>query len=57
MVGHRRAPGVEHGGEADLGTEMLGIGGDGTQGLGGGFEQQVIDHGLVLIGDLAERCR
>ena len=28
MVGHRRAPGVEHGGDADAGAEVLGIGGD-----------------------------
>ena len=57
MVRHRRAPGVEHGGETDLGAEMLGIGGDRAQSLGGRFEQHVINHGRVLIGDLAEWCR
>jgi hypothetical protein len=50
LVGERRSPGVEHGGEPDAGAEMLGVGGDGDQGLGGGFEQQVIDDGLVVIG-------
>jgi hypothetical protein len=29
------------------------IGTDGEQGLGGGFEQEIIDDGLVLIGDIA----
>ena len=28
MMGQRRAPGVQHGGDADAGAEMLGIGGD-----------------------------
>jgi len=34
MVGHRRTPAVEHGGEADAGAEMLRIGGNGDQRLG-----------------------
>ena len=51
MVCHSRSPGVEHGGGADARTEVLGVGRDGDQGLGGGFEQQVIDDGLVLVGD------
>jgi len=29
VVQQVRSPGVEHGEEADLGTEMLGVGGDG----------------------------
>src|ERR1700736_2978612 len=33
MVWHRRAPGVEHGGDADPGAEMLGIGSDRERGL------------------------
>ena len=37
--------------------ETLGVSGDGEQGLGSGLEQQVIDHGLVLISDVADRCR
>ena len=45
------APGVQHGEEADLGAQVLGIGGDGAQGLGGGAEEQAVDERLVLIGD------
>src|SRR5215207_4850867 len=54
MVGHRRAPAVEHGGGADAGAEVLGIGGDGEQRLGCGAEQQVVDHRLVLVGDRSD---
>ena len=50
-----RPPGVEHGRESDAGAEVLGVGGDGDQGLGGGFEQQVIDNGLVVIGNVGDR--
>jgi hypothetical protein len=32
-------------------------GGDGDQGLGDGFEQQVINDGVVLIGDVGDRSR
>jgi len=46
---------VEHGGEPDAGAEVLGVGRDGDQGLGGGFEQQVIDDRLVVIGDIGDR--
>ena len=48
--------GMEHGGDADPGAQMLGIGGDGERGLGRGPEQQIIDHGLVLVGDVGDRC-
>ena len=51
------APGVKDGQEADLGPEVLGIGGDLLQGLGGGAEQEAVDHALVLQGDRAERRR
>src|SRR5215469_3923755 len=54
MVGHGGAPGVEHRGEADAGAKMLGIGRDREHGLGGGLEQEAIDHGLVLIGDIGD---
>ena len=47
---------MEHGGDADPGAQMLGIGGDGERGLGRGPEQQIIDHGLVLVGDVGDRC-
>jgi hypothetical protein len=36
-------------GNADLGTEMLGVGGDCQHRLRGGLEQEIIDHGLVLV--------
>ena len=57
MVGHRRAPAVEHGGGADAGAEVPGIGGDGEQRLGRGAEQQVVDHRLVLVGDRGDLGR
>src|SRR5208337_237883 len=57
MMGQRRAPGVEDGGEADARAEMLRVGGDGGQGLGGGPEQEVVDGGLVVERDRADRRR
>ena len=53
MMGERRAPGVQHGGEADPRAQMLRVGGDGGQRLGGGPEQEVVDDALVLEGDVA----
>ena len=50
MVGQCRSPGMQHGGEPYSRTEVLGVGRDGDQGFGGGFEQQVIDDRLVVIG-------
>jgi hypothetical protein len=44
-------------GGADPGTEVLGIGGDGEQGLGRGAEQQVVDDRLVLVGDRSDLGR
>jgi len=57
MMGERRAPGVEDGGEADARAQMLGVSGDGDQRLGGGPEQEVVDDGLVLERDRADRRR
>ncbi len=57
MVGERRSPGVEHRGQPDTGTEMFGIGGDGDQRLCGGLEQDIVDHGLVVEGDVCDRGR
>jgi hypothetical protein len=57
MMGQRRAPGVEHGGEADARAQMLRVGGDGGQCLGCGLEQQIVDDGLVLERDRADRSR
>ena len=57
VVRQRGAPGVQHRHEADASAEMLGIGRDRERGLGRGFEQQVVDHRLVLIGDVGDRRR
>ena len=48
---------MQHGGEADLSAKVFWLGGDGDQGLGGGFEQDVVDHCLVLVGDVGDRLR
>ena len=45
------APGVKNGQEADVCTEVLGILGDGEQGLRGGMEEQAVAQTLVLQGD------
>ena len=50
MVGERRAPGVQHGGEADARLDLR-VGGEGGQRLGGGPEQEVVNGGLVLERD------
>ena len=55
MMGHGRSPGMQDRGDADPGTEMLGIGGDGHCCLGTGLEQQAVDHALVLIRDIGDR--
>lgn len=51
------SPGVQDGGDADLYTEMPGIGRYGGECLGCGGEQQPVDLGFVLIGDRANRRR
>ena len=58
---------MQHGSEPDAGAEVLGVvglqptgltrGGNRDQGLGGDFEQQVIDDRSVVIGDVGERPR
>ena len=57
MVGHRRAPGVEHSGDADPGAKMPEIGGDRHHRLGRGPEQQIVDDRLVLPGDVGDLGR
>ena len=57
VVGHRRAPAVEHGGGADASAEVPGIGGDRQQRLGRGAEQEVVDDRLVLVGDRGDLGR
>src|SRR6266404_848246 len=49
------SPTVEHGEEADLGAEMLGIGSDGGQGLGCGSEQNAVDESFVLVSNGGDR--
>jgi hypothetical protein len=51
------APAVENHGHAELGAEMLGIGGDGGERLGSRGEHDRVDNGLVLEGDLADQRR
>jgi len=46
---------MQHGGDADAGTEVPWIGGDGDQGLGRGLEQEIVDDCLVVIGDVADQ--
>jgi hypothetical protein len=40
--------------DADLGAEVLGIGGNGQHGIRCGLEQEIVDHGLVLVGDSSD---
>jgi hypothetical protein len=54
VVRQRRAPGVQHQRGADARAQVLGIGGDGLQHLGGHIEQQAIDGGLVLVRDVGD---
>src|SRR5215468_10838191 len=48
---------MEHGGGANPGTEVLGVGCNGQQRLGCGAEQQVVDRCLVLVGNWANLGR
>jgi len=57
VLSERRAPGVKDGEDADAGAEVLGIGRDGDHGLGRGLEQDVVDHGLVLVGNVGDLGR
>src|SRR5258707_12755821 len=57
MMGHGRAPAVQYRGDADAGSEVLRVGRDGEHRLRRGLEQQIVDHGLVLVGDVANRRR
>ncbi len=57
MVRQRGTPGVEHGSYADLGAEMLRIGGDRQHRLRRRPEQQIVDQRLVLEGDVGDLGR
>jgi len=48
---------VQHQRGADARAEMLRIGGDGLQHLGGHIEQQPVDDGLVRVRDVGDRRR
>ena len=54
MMDERLAPGVQDGEEADLGAEVAGVGRYGAERLGDGPEEETVDDGLVLGGDLGE---
>ena len=47
-------PGVENGGEADLGSQVFRIGGDGPKGGRDGLEEEVVNDLLVVEGEGAE---
>src|SRR5262245_44403557 len=51
MVGHRGPPGVQDAGDANFGAQMFGVGGNREHGVRGGLEEEIVDYGLVLIGD------
>ena len=53
----RLAPGVEDGEEADLGAEVARVGGDRAERFGDRPEEETVDDGLVLDGDLGDRRR
>jgi hypothetical protein len=48
---------MQHGGDADPGAQMLRIGGDRQHGLGRDLEQQIVEDGLVLVGDVGDGRR
>ena len=54
MMDERLTPGVKDGEEADLGAEMARVGRDRTERVGDGAEEQTVDDGLVLGGDLGD---
>jgi hypothetical protein len=47
-------PGVEHGEKANLGTQVLGVGGNGAQRLAHRPEQNVVDVLFILVGDRSD---
>jgi len=57
VVGQRRSPRVQHGGDADPSAEMLRVRRDPQHGLGRRLEQQVVDDGLVLVRDVGDLGR
>ena len=48
---------MEHGGQPDLRAEMFGIGSNRVERLGGGLEQEIVNHVLVVKGDVGDGGR
>ena len=48
---------MQHRSKADPRPEVLWVGGDRDQRRGRGFEQDAVDHGLVVVGDVGDRRR
>ena len=57
VMGHGRAPGVQHQGHTETGTQVFRVRGNRAQRLGRGLEQQAIDYRLVVPGDGTDRGR
>ena len=57
MVKQILTPGVKNGTETDGGAEMLGVGRNGLQRLGGGPEENALDGPFVLQGDVGDLLR
>ena len=57
MVRERLAPGVQNRRKADLGAEMLGVAGNGFEGLDSCRKQHVIHDRLVLVGQSSNFLR
>lgn len=57
MKDHPGSPSVQDAGTADLGTEMLGVGGQNAEGLLGGMEQGVVEPFLVGSGERVKCVR
>ena len=57
VLDERLSPGVQAGEEADGGAQMLGIGGDGLEGVGRGVKEDRVDDGFVLEREGGDRLR
>jgi len=55
MVRHRRAPGMQHGCDADPGAKVFGVGGDPDHGVRARPHQQIVDLAFVLVRDVGDR--
>ena len=57
MMGHGGPPGMEDRGDADAGAEVFWVGRDRDQGLGRCLKQDIVDDGLVRVGDVGNKRR